>query len=305
MEKTTLLWICFHLLVAILLWVDLRFLNQKEHRLSFKKACILSGFGIAIALAFNLFIYFQLGSEKALQFLAGYVVEKSLSVDNLFLFLLIFSQFQVSEAGQRKVLSWGILGAIVLRLSLILAGISLIDHFHWMLYVFGAFLLASGIKMFFERHKPQKLSENFLFRALKRVLPMAKEEGKQHFFVRERGKWKVTTLFITLLMIESTDLIMALDSIPAIFAITTDPFLVYTSNVFAILGLRALYFVLASGLKKWRYLKYGLAGILIFVGMKMLTETLMPISLPVSLGVILGILAITMFSSLKWQKGAN
>jgi tellurite resistance protein TerC len=296
MGNPALFWIGFHGLILLLLGIDLGVLGQKEKKLSFKKACFHSCFWIFFALIFNLFVYFQFGSEKGLEFFTGYLIEKSLSVDNLFLFLIIFSQFRISEMGQRKVLFWGILGAIVLRLSLILAGISLIEHFHWMFYVFGGILLASGVNIFFKQ-KPEAISDNCFVRVFKKFFPVIENEGEERFFVRHRGKWKATMLFVTLLMVESTDIVVALDSVPAVFAVTTDPFIVYTSNVFAILGLRSLHFVFSASLKKWRYIQQGLALILAFVGIKMLTAKWILISIPVSLGVIGVILAATIVAS--------
>jgi tellurite resistance protein TerC len=299
MEHPTAFWIGFHLLIAVLLAIDLIFFNRKNSEAGFKKACWLSAFWIAIALAFNLFVYFNLGRESALQFFTGYLVEKSLSLDNLFVFLLIFSHFQTPDAYQRKILFWGILGALVFRIAFILAGVALIEQFSWMLYLFGAILLISGIKFLLQKQKAENVTRGVLYRTISKMLPVAKTDGKGQFFLKEKGKSKVTLLFLALLMIECTDILMALDSIPAIFAITTDPFIIYTSNVFAILGLRALYFVLASGLKKLKYLKHGLAAILIFIGLKMMVGDFLLISLPVSLCVILGILGVTVLASIR------
>ena len=302
MGNQALFWIGFHGLILLLLAIDLGVFGRRDQKLSFKKACYLSAFWIFFGLLFNLFVYFQLGSEKALEFFTGYLIEKSLSVDNLFLFLMIFSQFHISEIGQRKVLFWGILGAIVFRLSLILAGISLIEHFHWMFYVFGGILLASGVNIILKQ-KPKTISDNCFVRAFKRIFPVLEEGSEEQFFVRHRGKWKVTMLFITLLMVESTDIIVALDSIPAVFAVTTDPLIVYTSNVFAILGLRSLHFVFSASLGKWKFIQQGLAAILIFVGIKMLIGKWVMISIPVSLSVIVAILAVTIAaSSFRWVR---
>lgn len=299
MQHSVIFWVGFHLSIALLLTLDLRFFNRQKSGTAFKKACWLSAFWIAIALVFNLFVYIKWGEQSALQFFTGYLIEKSLSVDNLFVFLLIFSHFHTPIAYQRKVLFWGILGALVFRIAFILGGVALIGQFHWMLYLFGALLLISGVKFLLQKEESKKISEGWLYRMLSKRLPIAKKESGGRFFLSEKGKIKVTLLFLTLLMIESTDIVLALDSIPAIFAITTDVFIIYTSNVFAILGLRALYFVLASGLKKLRYLKTGLAAILIFIGVKMITEGFAPISLSVSLSVILAILGITALVSFK------
>lgn len=295
-------WVGFHLLIAILLAIDLVFFNRGKSEASFKKSCWLSAFWIAIALAFNLFVYFRLGSVNALEFFTGYLVEKSLSIDNLFVFLLIFSHFRIPAVYQRKILYWGILGALVFRIAFILAGVALIEQFHWMLYFFGLLLLISGVKFLLQKQKAENVMQGMLYRTLSKILPLSKSDGGGQFFLKEKEKSKVTLLFLALLIIECTDIIMALDSIPAIFAITRDPFIIYTSNVFAILGLRSLYFVLASGLKKLKYLKHGLAAILIFIGIKMMIGDFAPISLPVSLFVILAILGITVLASIKMVK---
>ncbi len=299
MAHSALFWIGFYLLIAVLLIIDLGFFHRKGQSIKLKQALILSAFWIAVALLFNLFVYFWFGPESALQFFTGYLIEKSLSVDNLFLFLLIFSHFQIPTVHQHKILMWGILGALVFRISLILVGVALIEQFHWMFYVFGAFLLFSGIKFLVQKEKVEDLSQGFFYRTLTRVLPVVKGDSKGHFFVQRKSKWKVTSLFLALLMIEGTDIVFALDSIPAIFAITTDTFIIYTSNIFAILGLRALYFALSASLNKLKYLKYGLAAILIFVGAKMLLSQFAPISLPVSLAVIAGILGVTTLFSIR------
>ena len=293
-------WTGFHLLIALLIAVDMRVFQRKTRETNFKKCLMLTFFWIGIALLFNLFIYFYFGSESALQFFTGYLIEKSLSVDNLFVFLLIFSHFQTPVLYQRRVLVWGILGALVFRISLILAGVALIAQFHWMFYFFGAFLLYSGTQLMLQKQRP--ISQGFAFVLLNRLLPVAKCKENGEFFVKSGGRWKVTSLFLVLLLIECSDIVFALDSIPAIFAITTDPFIIYTSNVFAILGLRSLYFLLASSLDKLKYLKFGLAAIVIFVGIKMLISSIAPISLSVSLFVILVILAVTILASIRFVR---
>jgi tellurite resistance protein TerC len=298
MTHPALFWMGFHLLIALLLAIDLRFLSRKAQAITLKRALILSGFWISVALLFNLFIYFSLGAQSALQFFTGYLIEKSLSVDNLFLFLMIFLHFQIPAAYQRKILFWGILGALVFRIAFILAGSALIHQFHWMFYVFGAFLLFSGVKFLQQKPSRDDPTQGFLFRTLSRLFPVAIGDSQGRFFVRSDGKWKITSLFLALLMVECTDIILALDSIPAIFAITTDPFIVYTSNIFALLGLRALYFALSSSLNKLKYLKVGLATVLIFIGAKMLLADWAPIPLPVALAIILLILSITTVASL-------
>jgi tellurite resistance protein TerC len=295
-------WIGFHLLIFILILLDLGIFRRKGQKtIRFKQACLHSVFWFGLALFFNLFIYYAFGYESALQFFTGFLIEKSLSVDNLFLFLTIFMHFHVSETDQYKILYWGILGALILRISLILIGVALITKFHWMFYLFGAFLVITGIN-FVRKNQPKRTdpSKSLGYRILKKIFPIQEGEAKGNFFVKKRGKWKVTTLFVVLLLIEFADILFALDSIPAIFAITTDLFIIYTSNVFAILGLRSLYFVLAASLSRLRYYQWGLAMILVFVGAKMLLTQVITISVPLSLAVIIAILGgTTAFSLLR------
>jgi tellurite resistance protein TerC len=299
--STPLFWIGFHVCIALLWVADFDFFGTSP-KSSFSKACLLTSGWIALALLFNFFIYLFLGPTEALQFLTGYLIEKSLSIDNLFVFLLIFTSFRLPISVQHRILHWGIIGALFFRVSLILGGIALINRFHWMYYVLGAFLVYSGIKFALETEKKDP-SQSFLLRLFKAIFPVAKRQERQKFFIKEKGKWKMTALFLTLLMIESADILFALDSIPAIFAITTDPLIVYTSNVFAILGLRSLYFVLTGVLDKLAYFKFGLAAILIFVGIKMLCAPWMSISVLTSLIVIAAILLATMaFSWFKDRK---
>lgn len=302
MEHPAIFWVVFHLLIAILLVVDLKLFCRNDRKFRIKEAWLLSAFWIAVALLFNAFVYFYFGSESALQFFTGYLIEKSLSADNLFLFLVIFLHFQTPVADQHRILFWGIIGAIVLRISLILAGVVLIEQFQWMFYVFGGFLLISGMKFLLQKQKVKDPSQNLAFRLISRTFPIAKGDSQGQFFVRHKRQWKVTTLFLALLTIECTDIIMALDSIPAIFAITTDPFIIYTSNIFAVLGLRALYFVVSSSMRQLKYLKFGLAAILIFVGAKMLLADFLPISLLFSLSIILVILVVTILASVGERK---
>lgn len=302
MTHPVLFWTGFHLLVAALLAMDLGLFKHKNSTVTFKKACFLSLFWIGIALLFNLFIYYSLGPESALQFFTGYLIEKSLSIDNLFVFLIIFLHFQIPHAFQYKILFLGILGTLILRITLILAGVALIHRFHFIFYLFGAILLISGLQFLFQKEQKTGLSEGLLLRLIKKIFPVLGKGTKGEFFVHLKGKRRPTPLFLALLMIEGTDILFALDSIPAIFAITTDPFIIYTSNIFAILGLRSLYFVLASSLEKLHYLKYGLGSILLFVSLKMLLKDFVSISLPVSLGIILGILGLTSLASWIFSK---
>lgn len=286
-------WISFHMLILGFLFADMALFQMKAHALKLKGALLLSGFWIAIAFAFNGFVYYLSGPEAALQFFTGYLIEKSLSVDNLFIFLAIFTYFKLPLLHQRKVLYWGILGALVFRIGLILAGIGLIQEFHWITYILGAFLVFTGIKFALEKGRGISPPEgNWLVRLCKRFAPFSEKKGGGEFFVMEGGKWKMTHLFLVLLVIESTDVIFALDSIPAVLAVTTDPFIAYTSNVFAILGLRSLYFVLAQSLGKLKHLKMGLSAILVFVGIKMVLASVYSIPVVATLLVIVLILGI-------------
>lgn len=272
--------------------------QKRVHVIQVKEAFLLSGFWIAIALLFNGLIYYFRGAESALQFFIGYLVEKSLSVDNLFVFLMIFTYFKVPSLYQHKVLYWGILGALVFRIVLILVGVGLIEQFHWIMYLLGAFLIFTGAKFALQGEQKLLPEQNWLVRLCKRFIPLSERKELGQFFVVERGKWKMTYLFIVLVMIESTDVVFALDSIPAIFAITTDSFIVYTSNIFAILGLRSFYFALAHSLDKLKYFKFGLSAVLVFIGAKMVLSEIYSIPLMVVLMVIIVILVATTVISL-------
>ncbi|MBI3006273.1 MAG: TerC family protein [Ignavibacteriales bacterium] len=298
-----LLWVGFNIFVLIMLLVDLVIFHRKAHEVSIKEALVWSGVWIAVSLLFNVGVYFWYGHESALQFLTGYLIEKSLSVDNLFVFLVIFSYFKVPPKYQHKVLFWGILGALIMRGALILVGVTLIAKFHWILYVFGLFLVFTGIKMLFQKEAAEVHPErNIIVRFFKRFFPVTAGYHEEKFFIRVDHRRYATLLLIVLIVIETTDLVFALDSIPAIFAITTDPFIVYTSNVFAILGLRSLYFALAGLMDLFYYLKHGLAFILAFVGVKMLVADFFPIHIGVALGVVGGVLAISVIASIMRRR---
>jgi tellurite resistance protein TerC len=253
---------------------------------------------VVISLLFNLGIWHWEGPAKALEFFTGYLIEKSLSVDNIFVFLVLFQYFRVEPRYQHRVLFWGIFGALVMRGILIAAGVVLIARFHWILYVFGAFLVWAGFKMMF--HKPEDIhpEQNPVFRWARKFLPMTSDYHGQRFFLREGGIWRATPMFLVLLVVETTDLAFALDSIPAIFGITHDPFIVFSSNVFAILGLRAMYFLLAGVMHYFRYLNYGLSAVLIFIGLKMLGEKWVEIPTWLSLSMVGGMLAAAVGASL-------
>ena len=265
-------WIGLNAFVVALLLLDLLVFNRKSHRIGFGEAARLSAFFVAAALSVNAFIWFYFGAAPGLTFLTGYLVEISLSVDNLFVIAVLFGYFAVPPLYQHRVLFWGIFGAIVMRAGMIFLGVALIDRFHWLLYVFGAFLLITGLRMFRHDEGGSDVSDNKLLVLLRRVLPVTEDYHKERFFVRHAGKLMATPLFLVLVMIELTDVVFAVDSIPAILGVTTDPFLAYGSNIMAVVGLRALYFLLAGVIERVRYLHVGLALVLTFIGLKMLSE---------------------------------
>ena len=282
-----------------MLALDLGVFHRKAHVVTFRESIAWTVVWVALALLFNGWVWHQYGSAKALQFFTGYLIEKSLSVDNVFVFALLFSYFAVPAVYQHKVLFWGILGALVMRAIMIAAGAALITRFTWVVYLFGAFLILTGIKMVLKREEEIHPERNPVVRWFKRLMPVTADYRRDKFFVLENGRRHATPLFVVLLLVEVSDLIFAVDSIPAIFAVTTDPFIVYTSNVFAILGLRSRYFALAGVMDKFHYLKIGLGAVLAFVGVKMLlAHTAYKIDTLVSLGVVAGILAVSVVASL-------
>jgi len=291
------LWIAFNVFVLGMLALDLGVFHRKAHTVSIKEASIWSMVWIALAMIFNLGIFFGWGQEKALEFLTGYVIEKSLSVDNLFVFLMIFQYFNTPSEYQHRVLFWGILGALILRAVFIATGAALLSNFHWMIYVFGAFLVVTGIKMYLQGDEKIDPEKNPVVKLFERFVPISKAYEGQKFFVRRDGKTYGTLLMLVLIVVETTDVIFAVDSIPAIFAITEDPFIVYTSNVFAILGLRALYFMLAGVMEMFKYLKVGLSVVLCFVGAKMMLVDVYKIPIGASLAVIGGVLLLSIIAS--------
>jgi len=298
MSDQALMWLAFNTLVVIMLIIDLG-LSRKSHEISFREALTWSGVWITLALFFNAGIYHFLGEAKALEFFTGYVIEKSLSVDNLFVFIMIFSYFNIPRLYQPKILKWGIIGALVMRAVFIFVGIELLEMFHWMIYIFGGILVITGIKMAFggdERIEPEK---NVLVKLVRRLVPITKRVAGDRFFINRNGVRAATPLFLALVLIEWSDVVFALDSIPAVFAVTRDPFIVYTSNVFAIMGLRALYFLLANVMGMFTYLKLGISFVLGFVGVKMLlADTRFELSTYFSLGVIFGVLTISIIASI-------
>ena len=288
---TTWWWIAFNLLVLALLAIDLGVFNRKAHVVSVREALGWSAVWISLAVGFGLWIGSAMGRQSMLEFYAGYLVEQALSVDNLFVFILIFGYFRIPPELQHRVLFWGILGALVMRGGMIGAGALLIAKFHWIIYLFGAFLVFTGAKMAFGGESTIEPESNPVIRLLRRVLPITTKFHGQQFFVREPVNGRVaklvaTPLFVVLALVETTDLVFAVDSIPAIFGVTRNPFLVYTSNVFAILGLRSMYFVLAGVIGKFHLLKYGLSLVLAFVGTKMLLSEIWPLGIGVSLSVV-------------------
>ena len=298
MSESLMLWIGFSAFVLLMLFLDLFVFHKKSHEVKIKEAIIWSFIWISLALIFNYLVYLWFGKVKAIEFLTAYVIEKSLSVDNLFVFIMIFSFFNIKGEYQHKILFWGILGALIMRIVFIFAGIQLIQNFHWIIYVFGAFLIYTGIKIPFEKDKKIELDKNPLVRLFKKFMPVTNELYGDKFFVKIKAKTCATPLFITLIIIEFSDLIFALDSIPAVLAISDDVFIVYTSNVFAILGLRALYFALVGIVTYLRYLKFGLAAILVFVGIKMCISGFYKFPVLWSLLIILSFLIISMIASL-------
>ena len=304
MENTPLFWILFNLLVVGLLLLDLLVLNRRAHAIQLKEALGWSAFWVTLSLCFNYFVYRTMGHEAGVQWLTGYLVEKALSVDNLFVFLLIFTYFKVPAEYQHRILFWGVLGALVLRGIFILAGAALLAKFHFLLYVLGAFLVYTGVRMGLSSSNEPEIDpdNNPIVRFLGRHLPISRQLDGGRFFTRREGVRFATPLLVVLVLIETTDVVFAADSIPAILAISRDTFVVYTSNVFALLGLRALYFALASLMQLFHYLHYGLALILIFIGAKLLLEDVYPLPMPVALGAVGVLLLGSIAASLLWPQ---
>src|SRR6266478_9811900 len=306
LSGTIWLWIGFNVFVLAMLALDLGVFHRKAHAVSIKEASLWSVVWITLAMAFNAGVYFFSGPEPALQFFTGYLIEKSLSVDNIFVFGLLFTYFNVPAAYQHRVLFWGVLGALVMRGILIVLGTSLLDTFHWIIYLFGAFLIFTGVRMAFHKEEEVHPERNPLLNLVRRIVPVTHGYERDRFIVRRAGQVLVTPLLLVLLVVETTDLIFALDSIPAIFAVTLDPFIVFTSNVFAILGLRSLYFVLAGAIAYFRFLKLGLSVVLVFIGVKMLlVKTSYHISTGLSLYVVGGIILLSILASVIAARGGT
>lgn len=294
-------WIGFNTFIVAMLLVDLKVFHRKVHEVRMREAISWSVVWVSLALLFAIWVFGTMGSQKGLEFVTGYLIEESLSVDNLFVFLLVFRYFGVRPELQHKVLFWGILGALVMRLAFILAGVALLERFHWLIYVFGAILIASGLRLWFEKDKQIDPEKNAVIKLFRRVVPVLRKSPKDaRFFVRRFGRLYATPLFVVLLFVETTDLLFAVDSIPAVLAISTDPFIVYTSNAFAILGLRALYFALSGIMDSFHHLHYGLSATLIFVGLKMVLSNVIHLPTWVSLAVVATLLAVSIWASIRW-----
>ena len=303
-------WIGFFVFVIVMLSLDLFIFHKKNTAIKVKEALLWSAFWIGLAIIFNIGIYFVVGKVKALEFLTGYLIEESLSVDNLFVFIMIFSFFKIEAKFQHKILFWGIIGAIIMRAVFIFAGVALIQRFNWIMYIFGAFLIYTGIKMLFEKNDAEfDPNQNIVIRLFKKIMPVTDDMSHPHFFIKTNKIVYATPFFVALLFIEASDLIFAVDSIPAVLSVSKDPFIVYTSNIFAILGLRSMYFALHGIMAYFHYLKYALSGILTFIGIKMCANELaaelgssFKISNFTSLGVIVTFLTASILLSIVVKK---
>ena len=295
---TPLQWGFFFALLLTMLALDLGVINRKEHRIGLREALFWSVVWTIVALIFNVWIYQRFGRQVGLEFLTGYVIERSLSFDNIFVFVVIFNYFAVPAEHQHRVLFWGILGALISRGLFIAMGTALLTRFEWLIFVFGAFLVYTGIKIFKESETEVHPERNPVVRAFQRFVPLVNQYRGKNFFVHEGGRWMATPLMLVLVVVEATDVVFAVDSIPAVFGVTKNPFIVFTSNIFAILGLRALYFLLAGLMHKFHYLSYGLGLVLVFVGGKMLAERWIEIPTLISLGIVMGILTLAIAGSL-------
>lgn len=304
--SSTWLWIGFSVFILLMLSLDLGLFNRKAHTIKYREAAAWSIAWVALASVFACLVFYYQGTQRGLEFVTGYLIELSLSVDNLFVFLLIFSYFKVPSRFQHRVLFWGVMGALIMRLTMIFVGATLLNRFHWIIYIFGAFLVYTGIKMFRQEDVDIQPENNPLVRFVTRFIPISKEYDEQKFFTRINGKLTGTLLLLVLVIVEVTDLVFAVDSIPAIFAITRNTFIVYTSNVFAILGLRSMYFLLAGVVEKFHYLKMGLAIVLTFIGCKMLVVA---VGVHVPIWISLIFVAVVLFgsvvASLIWTKESD
>ncbi len=294
------LWVGFIAFVFAMLALDLGVFHRKVHAVGPREALVWSAVWIGLALLFNVFVAWRFGTQPGIEFLTGYLIEKSLSIDNIFIFLVIFSGLGIPLQSQHRVLFWGILTALILRAAMIFAGVAMLARFHWLIYVFGAFLVFTGIKLFLNRGKEEHPEQGRVMQLVRRWIPSTTKLHGERFWARENGRWVATPLFMALILVEITDVIFAVDSIPAIFAVTNDPFIIFTSNIFAILGLRSLFFLLTGLEEKFRYLKLGLSGVLVFVGGKMALIDFVKLPALVSLAIVLSLLAGSMLAS-RWM----
>ncbi len=297
------MWALFGTLVVVTLVLDLGVFHRKAHAMAFREALSWTGVWVTLAMVFAGVIFLNDGSERGLEFLTGYVIEYALSVDNVFIFIVIFGSFGVPQALQHRVLFWGIIGAVVLRAAMIVGGIALLDRFHWLIYVFGGFLVFTGARMLFGGDDEAHPERSSIFVAFRRFVPSTPEFRGSSFFVSEAGKWLATPLFLVLVLVEFTDVVFALDSIPAIFAVTKDPFIVFSSNVFAILGLRSLFFVLAGVIHRFSYLKVGLSLTLMFIGTKMAASEVLKVPVALSLAIVATLIGGSMIYSVYRTRG--
>jgi tellurite resistance protein TerC len=295
-------WIVFNAVILLLLLLDLAVVNRSYRVIPFRQALLMSAVWIGLAMAFAVFVHQWMGATKALEFVTGYLLEEALSVDNLFVFILLFAYFKVPPEEEKTVLFWGIIGALIMRGTFIGAGVALVHRFHWILYAFGVFLIWTGFQLMRKGDEQQDPSRNIVLRLCRRFLPLTETYEQKKFFVRRQGKTFATPLFVVLLVVETTDILFATDSIPAILAITRDSFVVYTSNVFAILGLRSLYFALSGLMKLFHYLNYGLSVVLMFIGAKMLLPEKYHVPTWAALAVVAGVLAVSVLASVVFPK---
>ncbi|WP_138430592.1 TerC family protein [Fodinibius saliphilus] len=302
MDHSILLWTVFNIFIIAMLIIDLTVFHDKDDKETIRQALIWTGVWITLALIFGIGVYYYMGTQTALDYYTGYLIEKSLSVDNIFVFLLVFSYFKVPAEYQHKVLFWGIFGALIMRFLFIFTGVALLERFHWIIYVFGGFLVFTGIKLAFEKDKEVHPERNPILKLVRKIFPTTKNYHGSAFFIRKMGKLIATPLFVVVVVIETTDVVFALDSIPAILAITRDEFIIYSSNAFAILGLRALYFALAGIMRLFHYLHYGLSIILVFVGIKMLITDFYHIPTPFALAFIALALTISVIASIMYPQ---
>jgi tellurite resistance protein TerC len=301
-EQSLTLWVVFNIFIVSMLMIDLMVFNRKPHEISIRESLVWTGIWVVLAVIFGIGLYYFMSPEASLEYFTGYLIEKSLSIDNVFVFLLVFTYFGVEPKYQHRVLFWGIFGALVFRLIFILIGVALIERFHWVIYIFGAFLIFTGIKLGLEKDKEIRPEKNPVLKLVRRFVPITKNFHGEKFFIKRGKRYIATPMFVVLVVIETTDIVFALDSIPAIMAITRDTFIIYSANAFAILGLRALYFALSGVMRLFHYLHYGLAFILVFIGVKMMLEGVCQIPTQVTLIIIISTLTLSVLLSIFFPK---